>query len=73
MGAGESASADAVTLAEALGECISAMGWVLLTGGRPAGVAVPALWRDFFCSLVKGVENANDVEECCRLIEARLR
>ncbi len=45
-----------------------------LNAGRPLILlAVPALWRDFFCSLVKGVENANDVEECCRLIEARLR
>jgi uncharacterized protein (TIGR00725 family) len=158
MGAGEGASAEAVALAEALGERISARGWVLLTGGRPAGVmaaasrgaarveghlvvgvlpdegngddrhntaeldlalftgmgkarnvinvlsadvvvvcggggpgtaseaahalnagrplillAVPVLWRDFFCSLGKGVESASDVEECCRLIEARLR
>lgn len=157
MGAGEGASAEAVALAEQLGECISARGWVLLTGGRPAGVmaaagrgaarveghlvvgvlpgegngeerqstadvdlavftgmgkarnvinvlstdvvvicvgggpgtaseaahalnagrplillAVPALWRDFFCSLGEGVEIAGDVEECCRLIEARL-
>ncbi|MCP9935043.1 cytochrome [Cyanobium sp. Candia 9D4] len=157
MGAGEGASAEAVALAEALGERISAMGWVLLTGGRPAGVmaaasrgaarveghlvvgvlpeegsgddrkntaeldlavftgmgkarnvinvlsavvvvvcggggpgtgseaahalnggrplvllAVPLLWRDFFCSLGEGVESAGDVEECCRLIEACL-
>ena len=37
-GAGEGASAEAVSLAEELGECISARGWVLLTGGRPSGV-----------------------------------
>jgi uncharacterized protein (TIGR00725 family) len=158
MGAGEGASAEAVALAEELGERISTRGWVLLTGGRPAGVmaaasrgalrveehlvvgvlpgegngddrqstaeldlavftgigkarnvinvltadvvvicggggpgtaseaahalnggrplillAVPALWRDFFCSLGEGVESASDVQECCRLIEARLR
>jgi len=157
MGAGEGASAEAVALAEELGECISAMGWVLLTGGRPAGVmaaasrgaarvdghlvvgvlpdegkgddrqstaeldlalftgmgkarnvinvlsadvvvicggggpgtaseaahalnagrplillAMPSLWREFFCSLGKGVQSASDVQECCRLIEARL-
>jgi hypothetical protein len=91
MGAGEGASAEAVALAEELGECISARGWVLLTGGRPAGVmaaasrgaarkarnvinvlsadvvmicggggrplillAVPPLWREFFCSLGEG-------------------
>jgi uncharacterized protein (TIGR00725 family) len=157
MGAGEGASAEAVALAEELGECISARGWVLLTGGRPAGVmaaasrgaarvdghlvvgvlpdegsgekiqstaeldlalftgmgkarnvinvlssdvvvicggggpgtaseaahalnagrplillAVPPLWREFFCSLGKGVQSASDVQECCRLIEARL-
>jgi predicted Rossmann-fold nucleotide-binding protein len=29
-------------LAEELGECISARGWVLLTGGRPAGVMAAA-------------------------------
>ena len=157
MGAGEGASAEAVALVVELGECISARGWVLLTGGRPAGVmaaasrgaalveghlvvgvlpdegndddrqktadldlalftgmgkarnvinvlsadvvvvcggggpgtaseaahalnagrplillAVPALWREFFCSLAEGVETASDVQECCRLIEARL-
>mgnify|MGYP001806208831 CR=1 FL=1 len=158
MGAGEGATAEAVALAEELGECISNRGWVLLTGGRPTGVmaaasrgaarveghlvvgvlpdegngddrndtaeldlalftgmgkarnvinvlsaevvvvcggggpgtaseaahalnagrplillAVPPLWRDFFCSLSEAVESASDVEECCRLIEARLR
>lgn len=158
MGAGEGASAEAVALAEVLGECISARGWVLLTGGRPAGVmaaasrgaarveghlvvgvlpnegnaddrqstaeldlalftgmgkarnvinvlsadvvvicggggpgkaseaahalnagrplillAVPVLWREFFCSLGKGVETAADAEACCQLIEAWLR
>jgi uncharacterized protein (TIGR00725 family) len=157
MGAGEGASAEAVALAEELGERISNRGWVLLTGGRPAGVmaaasrgaarveghlvvgvlpdegngddrqhtaaldlalftgigkarnvinvlsadvvvvcggggpgtaseaahalnagrplillAVPPLWREFFCSLGKEVEIASDGEECCRLIEARL-
>jgi uncharacterized protein (TIGR00725 family) len=157
MGAGVGASAQAVALAEELGECISARGWVLLTGGRPVGVmaaasrgaarveghlvvgvlpdegngdarqktadldlalftgmgkarnvinvlsadvvvvcggggpgtaseaahalnggrplvllSVPPLWRDFFCSLRGAVENASDVLECCRLIEARL-
>ncbi|MCP9861333.1 MULTISPECIES: hypothetical protein [unclassified Cyanobium] len=158
MGAGEGASAEAVALAEELGECISSRGWVLLTGGRPTGVmaaasrgasrveghlvvgvlpdegngadkqhtaeldlavftgmgkarnvinvlsadvvvicggggpgtaseaahalnggrpmillAVPTLWREFFCSLSEGVESTGDVQECCRLIEARLR
>lgn len=42
MGAGEGASAETVTLAEALGECIRARRWVLLTGGRPAGVMAAA-------------------------------
>ncbi|WP_094510560.1 LOG family protein [Synechococcus sp. MW101C3] len=157
MGAGEGASAKAVALAEELGECISTRGWVLLTGGRPAGVmagasrganrveghlvvgvlpdegsreerqstaeldlalftglgkarnvinvlsadvvvicggggpgtaseaahalnagrplillAVPPLWREFFCSLSKGVQSVSNVQECCRLIEAIL-
>lgn len=157
MGAGEGASAAAMRLAEELGECISARGWVLLTGGRPAGVmaaasrgaarveghlvvgvlpgegtgddrqstadldlavftgmgkarnvinvlsadvvvvcggggpgtaseaahalnggrplillTVPVLWSEFFCSLSGAVETASEVQECCRLIEARL-
>ncbi|MCT0223998.1 hypothetical protein [Synechococcus sp. CS-1328] len=42
MGAGDGASAEAMRLAEQLGECISARGWVLLTGGRPAGVMAAA-------------------------------
>ncbi len=45
-----------------------------LNGGRPLILlAMPALWRDLFRSLGKEVESASDVEECCRLIEARLR
>ncbi len=43
-----------------------------LNGGRPLILlAVPPLWRDIYCSLGKGVESARNVEECCRLIEAR--
>jgi uncharacterized protein (TIGR00725 family) len=42
MGAGEGATAEAVALAEELGECISNRGWVLLTGGRPTGVMAAA-------------------------------
>ena len=44
-----------------------------LHAGRPLILlALPPLWRDFFCSLGKGVESANDVDACCQLIEARL-
>jgi uncharacterized protein (TIGR00725 family) len=42
MGAGEGASTEALAMAEVLGERISASGWVLLTGGRPAGVMAAA-------------------------------
>jgi len=42
MGAGESASATDLTLAERLGELIAREGWVLLTGGRDAGVMAAA-------------------------------
>ncbi|PZV20091.1 MAG: hypothetical protein DCF18_14780, partial [Cyanobium sp.] len=35
-------------------------------------LAVPPLWREFFCSLGVRVESASDEQECCRLIEARL-
>jgi predicted Rossmann-fold nucleotide-binding protein len=42
MGAGDGASAEAMRLAEQLGEWISARGWALLTGGRPAGVMAAA-------------------------------
>jgi uncharacterized protein (TIGR00725 family) len=45
-----------------------------LNGGRPLILlTVPPLWRDVFCSLSKVVEIASDMQECCRLIEARLR
>jgi uncharacterized protein (TIGR00725 family) len=45
-----------------------------LNAGRPLILlAVPPLWREFFCSLAAGVEIASDVQECCRLIEARLQ
>jgi predicted Rossmann-fold nucleotide-binding protein len=36
-------------------------------------LAVPPVWRTFFSSLGKGVESVTDVQECCRLIEARIR
>ena len=42
MGAGEAASDEDVRLAERLGEAIAAEGWVLLTGGRAAGVMAAA-------------------------------
>jgi predicted Rossmann-fold nucleotide-binding protein len=42
MGAGEGASAAAITLAEDLGEHVSRRGWALLTGGRPVGVMAAA-------------------------------
>jgi uncharacterized protein (TIGR00725 family) len=38
MGAGESAAAEAVALAERLGELVARAGWVVLTGGRDVGV-----------------------------------
>jgi hypothetical protein len=38
MGAGDGASAGLLELAEALGEAVARRGWVLLTGGREAGV-----------------------------------
>jgi hypothetical protein len=46
----------------------------VINSGRPLILlAVPALWREFFCSLREGVESASNVQECCRLIESRLR
>ena len=38
MGAGDRATVAALELAEALGEAVARRGWVLLTGGRDAGV-----------------------------------
>lgn len=38
MGRGEGAAARDVQLAEELGECIAREGWILLTGGRAAGI-----------------------------------
>jgi uncharacterized protein (TIGR00725 family) len=43
MGTGEGASAKDIALAEQLGELIGREGWVLLTGGRPAGVMEAAV------------------------------
>ncbi len=43
MGAGEHASDVDVALAERLGELIAREGWVLLTGGRDAGVMAAAV------------------------------
>jgi uncharacterized protein (TIGR00725 family) len=43
MGAGESASVAECVLGERLGERIAAEGWVLLTGGRDAGVMAAAI------------------------------
>ncbi len=42
-------------------------------GGRPLILlAMPLLWREFFCSLREGIESASNLKECCRLLEARL-
>lgn len=38
MGPGDGASAEDMRMAESLGKQIARNGWVLLTGGRPAGV-----------------------------------
>jgi uncharacterized protein (TIGR00725 family) len=43
MGAGESAAKGACELGERLGELIAREGWVLLTGGRDAGVMAAAI------------------------------
>ena len=43
MGAGESATRQDEALAERLGELLAAEGWVVLTGGRDAGVMAAAL------------------------------
>jgi len=43
MGAGESASADDVALAERLGELLARDGWIVLTGGRRVGVMAAAV------------------------------
>ncbi len=43
MGAGDEASPSDITLAERLGEAVAREGWVLLTGGRPAGVMAGAI------------------------------
>jgi uncharacterized protein (TIGR00725 family) len=42
MGAGETASERDIALAERLGELVAREGWILLTGGRPAGVMAAA-------------------------------
>jgi uncharacterized protein (TIGR00725 family) len=42
MGAGEGATADDIASAERLGELIAREGWIMLTGGRDAGVMAAA-------------------------------
>jgi uncharacterized protein (TIGR00725 family) len=67
-------SADVVVICGGGGPGTASEAAHALNAGRPLILlAVPPLWWDFFCSLGKGVESASDVEECCRLIEARLR
>ena len=67
-------SADVVVICGGGGPGTASEAAHALNGGRPLILlAVPALWWEFFCSLGEGVESASDVQECCRLIEARLR
>jgi uncharacterized protein (TIGR00725 family) len=42
MGSGETASPADISLAERLGELVASEGWILLTGGRDAGVMAAA-------------------------------
>ena len=66
-------SADVVVICGGGGPGTASEAAHALNGGRPLILlAVPPLWRDFFCSLGMGVESASDAEACCRLIEARL-
>jgi uncharacterized protein (TIGR00725 family) len=66
-------SADVVVICGGGGPGTASEAAHALNAGRPLILlAVPVLWRDFFLSLSKGVESASDVQECCRLIEARL-
>ena len=66
-------SADVVVICGGGGPGTASEAAHALNGGRPLILlAVPVLWRDFFLSLSKAVESASDVQECCRLIEARL-
>ncbi len=66
-------SADVVVICGGGGPGTASEAAHALNAGRPLILlAVPPLWREFFCSLAKGVESASDVQECCRLIEARL-
>jgi uncharacterized protein (TIGR00725 family) len=52
MGAGERATPEDVKLAEQLGKLIAKAGWILLTGGRDAGVMAAA------CKGAKAVPNS---------------
>ncbi len=66
-------SADVVVICGGGGPGTASEAAHALNAGRPLILlAVPPLWREFFCSLSKGVQSASDVQECCRLIEARL-
>lgn len=44
-----------------------------IEAGRPLiFLAVPPLWREFFCSLIPAVQSAESVAECCEQIAERL-
>ncbi|WP_094555460.1 hypothetical protein [Synechococcus sp. 1G10] len=65
-------SADVVVVCGGEGPGTASEAAHALNAGQPLILlAVPPLWHDFFCSLAEGVESASDVQECCRLIEAR--
>jgi hypothetical protein len=66
-------SADVVVICGGGGPDTASEAGHALNGGRPLILlAVPPLWREFFCSLGMGIQSASDLQECCRLIEARL-
>ena len=67
-------SADVVVVCGAGGAGTASEAAHAIKAGRPLVLlAVPALWREFFCSLSADVQSTEAVADCCSRIDALLR
>jgi uncharacterized protein (TIGR00725 family) len=67
-------SADVVVVCGAGGAGTASEAAHAIKAGRPLVLlAVPALWREFFCSLSAEVQSTDAVSDCCSRIDALLR
>jgi uncharacterized protein (TIGR00725 family) len=67
-------SADVVLVCGAGGAGTASEAAHAIKAGRPLVLlALPPLWREFFCSLSAEVQSTDTVADCCSLIDALLR